>query len=55
MGMSNDHFNKPQIGVAFVQDIYHIRYFFCKKGNLFRGLYFRRAVILGAIATFRIC
>ena len=25
--------NKPRISVAFVQGIYHICYFFCKKGN----------------------
>ena len=42
---------KPPISV---QGIYHTRYF-CKKGNLFWGLYFRRVVIFGGIATFGIC
>ena len=37
---------KPRITVAFVR-VYHVRYFFCKKGNYFWGLCFRRVVIFG--------
>ena len=37
---------KPRVTVAFVR-VYHVRYFFCKKGNYFWGLCFRRVVIFG--------
>ena len=37
---------KPRITVAFVR-VYHVRYFFCKKGNYFWGLCSRRVVIFG--------
>ena len=55
--------NKPRISVAFVQNIYHIRFFFWQKGKLvlrslllegryFRGdRYFRRVVTFGTVYT----
>ena len=36
---------KPRITVAFVR-VYHVRYFFGKKGNYFWGLCFRRRVVI---------